>query len=406
MPGKRNSVSGVFQRFYKSLTVFFCALLVNGHAVFLYAQLPAPLPKLAAPVASPTAIPSPVSKPVEPTAPPEKTPAPTVRSLVDGLSQSDLNDALKLLKSNYLNPAALDDLALSRATLQGLIERLAPGVSILDKPPGNKETSPFRAEILDDRIGYLRLGSLAKGNIGEMDAALQNFKDKALKSAVLDLRATPESSDFDSAAEVIKRFCPKGKLLFTVKKISAKQERIVTSNREPLFQGLLVVLAGKETAGAPEVIAAALGMHAGAMVVGQETAGAPVEFADLPLHDGKLLRVAVAEAVLPGNVSIFPKGVKPDIAVGMPEETKREVMRLSLEKGVSQFVFETERPHMNEAALVAGSNPELDALEASQRLKVGERPNKTPPHDVVLQRAVDLVTSIGIFHGKPPAGEK
>lgn len=306
-----------------------------------------------------------------------------------------------MLKGNYINPGALSELELSRATLQGLIDRLSPGVSILAQPPANPEASPFMAEVLDDGIGYLRVGSLAKGNIDEMDAALQSFNAKSLKSVVLDLRATPPGSEFDMAAEVIKRFCPKGKVLFTVKKINAKQERIITSNQDPSFQGLFIVLVDKENAGAAEVIAAVLRIYANAMVIGQNTSGQAVEFSDLALHSGKILRVAVAEVVLPGNVPIFPKGVKPDIAVQMSAEDEREIMKRSLEKGgISQFVFETERTHMNEAALVAGRNPELDALEAAQHAKVaGEKP-KPPLRDVVLQRAVDFVTSVGIYENR------
>jgi hypothetical protein len=50
---------------------------------------------------------------------------------------------------------------------------------------------------------------------------------------------------------------------------------------------------------------------------------------------------------------------------------------------------------MNEAALLAGTNPELDAAEVAQRRR--ERPEKAALHDVVLQRALDLVTSLEVY---------
>jgi len=372
----------------KPLAVFLFALMVLAQDRGLFAES---APSSPAPSASASASPGKTAD--SPSATPDS------RTIIDGLSQGDLSNALDLLKNNYINPSALSDQELSRATLQGLLDRLAPGVSVFSQPPPNPEASPFLAEILDDRIGYLRLGSLVKGNLDQMDAALQNFNSKMLKSVVLDLRATSGSSDFDLAAEVIKRFSPKGKVLFTIKKTNAKQERIMTSNQDPSFQGLTVVLVDKDTAGAAEVVAAALRIFANAMIIGQNTPGQAVEFSDLSLPSGKILRVAVSEVVLPGNVSIFPNGVKPDEAVAMPAEMKREIFRLSQEKGVSQFVFETERLHMNEASLVAGTNPELDALQAAQRVKSTERP-KPLPHDVVLQHAVDLITSIGIYETK------
>jgi hypothetical protein len=65
---------------------------------------------------------------------------------------------------------------------------------------------------------------------------------------------------------------------------------------------------------------------------------------------------------------------------------------------MTPFVVENERPHLNEAALISGKNPELEALEAAQRR--GRGPEKATVHDPVLQRALDLVTSIGIFQKK------
>jgi peptidase S41-like protein len=353
---------------------------------------PAPTPKPAA-----AATPSPTPKVQIPAA--EKPAAPAEpRTAVDALPQDDVKEAIGLLKSNYLNPALLTDQEIERATLQGLLERIAPGGSILDAPgPRNSAPSPFRSEIIDGRIGYARLGSLSKSALDELDSALQNFTAKPLKSAIVDLRATPPGNEFDLAAEVIKRFCPKGKILFTLKRPSAKQEQVVTSNQDPRFRGLIVVLADKDAAGAAEVIAEALRAHANAMIVGQKTAGRAAEFADLPLKSGKVLHVAVGEVTLPENASIFPQGVKPDLAVEVSTAAKREVMRQALESGVSPLVFESERPRMNEASLVAGTNPELDAIQAAQR---GKTAPKAQMHDVVLQRAIDLITSIGIYESK------
>lgn len=331
--------------------------------------------------------------------------SPSPAETVNALSLGEVADVIGRIKTNSLNRPVLDETELNRATLQGLLERLAPGVSISAGRPADQQPSPFRAEVLDGRIGYLRLGSLAKGNVAEMDAALLNFNAKLLKSLVLDLRATPESGAFDLAAEVANRFCAKGKLLFSVKKNGTKPERIFTSNQDASFSGLLVVIVDGGTAGAPEVVAAALRLHANAMVVGGTTMGEGVEFSDETLPGGKTLRIAVAEVVLPDGSAVFPKGVKPDIAIGMSPDVQQEVLKQGLKKGVAPFVFETERVQMNEAALVAGTNPEVDVMQTAQHLKNSDRA-KPPLRDVVLQRAVDVITSIGLFQGKPQVPEK
>ena len=130
-------------------------------------------------------------------------------------------------------------------------------------------------------------------------------------------------------------------------------------------------------------------------MIGQPTAGQAVEYSDLALNGGRILRVAVAEALLPEGRSLFPGGVKPDLPVEMPLADKRVVFQQSLEKGMSPFIFEAERPHLNEAALLAGRNPEIEAMEAAQRRRAsGEKPLA---RDLVLQRAIDVVTSLAIY---------
>ena len=168
------------------------------------------------------------------------------------------------------------------------------------------------------------------------------------------------------------------------------------SDGEPVFQGLITVLADGDTSGAAEALAGTLRVYEKGLIIGQTTAGRAVEYSDLPLPSGKILRVAVSEVVLPGDRPLFPDGIKPDLPVEMSMVDKRQIFQRSGEQGMATFVYESERPHMNEAALIAGTNPELDAAEAAQRRR--ERaPEKAALHDVVLQRGLDLVTSLEIY---------
>jgi len=329
------------------------------------------------------------------------TPPLPLSRLIDSLSDGDTAQALEMIRSNYVRSATLDERAFNRATLQGLVERLGGGASIRPGAADAEIDSPFRSEILDERIGYVRFGSLTKGHLAEFDAALDNFAAKKIGSLILDLRATPASSDFELAAEVVKRFTAKGKMLFAVRRPSVKQERMYTSDRDPAFKGVSVTLVHRETAGAPEVIAAVLRSVDNALTIGQRTAGQAAEFVELPLHGGQRLRVAVAEVKLPKDLAIFPDGLKPDLPAEMSARDEAEALKTGLEKGVGGLVFETERVRLNEAALVAGTNPEIDAEEAAQRDE--DRTEEKPQlYDSVLQRAVDLVTTLQIFGGKKP----
>ena len=74
-----------------------------------------------------------------------------------------------------------------------------------------------------------------------------------------------------------------------------------------------------------------------------------------------------------------------------PQEVLAEIFAASRKQGVSQFVFDSARPRMNEAALVTNTNPEIEST------KDREAP---PLRDTVLQRAMDLVTAISFYSGK------
>ncbi|MDB6154170.1 MAG: Peptidase [Chthoniobacteraceae bacterium] len=319
---------------------------------------------------------------------------------VDSLSDADLARILPLLKENYIGAEKITEKEIARSTVQGLIDRLGGGTAILQAPASNApaEPSPFRSELVDERTGYLRIGSLTPANLSELDTALQNFSTKGVTAIVLDLRATPAGSEFEPAAEICKRFCPKGKVLFTLKKATAKEERLFTSRDEPRYKGLIAVLVDSATSGAPEVIAAVLRTHTKAMLIGQRTRGQAAEFAELPLPSGKLLRIAVGEIALPDNATVFPGGVKPDLTVEIPIETTNAVLKAGLEKGIRELVSEPERARLNEAALVAGNNPEIEAYQAAQRAR--NEKIKPPLRDVALQRALDFITTIGVYEKK------
>ncbi|MEP6777276.1 MAG: S41 family peptidase [Chthoniobacterales bacterium] len=325
------------------------------------------------------------------------TPTPPAKSIVDAMTAAELEQAIQLLKSNYINPDAVSETEMSRATLEGLLMRLGRGVVLLPESaaPAGEPPVQFYGEILENHVGYLRVGSLTRENLEAMDAALQSYAAKKVDAAVLDLRASDGSNDFSTAAEFAKRFCAKGKPLFTLRKIAARQEKNFTSDREPAYQGLLILLTDADTTGAAEAIAGTIRLNNKSVVIGQPTGGRAVEYSDLKLASGKALRVAVGEVILPENRPLFPGGLKPDVPVEMGLAEKREVFQQSREKGMSGFIYDVERPHLNEAALLSGKNPEIEAMETAQRR--GRAVEKATVRDPVVQRALDLVTSIGVY---------
>jgi Peptidase family S41 len=351
----------------------------------LWAQQPSPTPS---PMPEPSASPSPTPTP----------PLRTMRELINGLKDEDVEKALQTFKEGFFDGSKVDDNEMKRATLEGLVRRLSPGAAIVSASTKSspRPQTPFLAEILDSHIAYVRLGALTKDSLAQLDAALVSFPEKQIDAVILDLRGVSESGDYETASEFARRFCPKGKLLFSIQKPSAKQERIFTSNQDPAFQGIVVLLTDNETSGAAEALAGTLRLNAGAMIIGSETTGQAVEFAEAPVGGNAILRVAVAQVILPELGPIFPHGIKPDVSISLPRELREQIFRESKDKGVSQFVFDPERRRMNEASLVANLNPEIETAQAAQR----DRGKAPQLRDTVLQRAVDLVTAINFYKAK------
>jgi len=319
---------------------------------------------------------------------------------IDSLDTVDLRQAIPLIKESYFDPAALSENELNRALLAGLLTRLGRSVMLLPARDSTPAPPPaaFYREIIADHIGYLRLGDLSREQLGEMESTLRGFAGKKIDAVILDLRGCAETNDFAMAAEFASRFVEKGHHLFALRGSGGKEIRAFRAEQDPIYRGLLILLVDEETVGATETLAASLHSFDRAILIGQQTAGRPLNYVDRPLPSGHILRIAVAQAVLPNQPSQSSKSVVPDLPVTQSIPDKHQIFQQALTKSMSAFVFESDRPHLNEAALLNGTNPEIDAAQAGKRPRAGESPAL---HDADLQRAVDVVTSIGVYEKQP-----
>jgi hypothetical protein len=320
----------------------------------------------------------------------------STRDLVNRLNQSGLQQVIEQLRSNYVDPNALTNQEINEATVEGLISKLGPGVTISTKAETEKisPNRPFKSDLIQKQFGYVRLGSFAAQNLTQLDDALTDLRTKGATGVILDLRTMPAGSEFDLAAAIADRFIPKGKLLFKLVGSKENGDRVFTSTAEPIFSGPVATLVSSDNAGTAEAIAGALRSHVHALVIGQKTSGRAVEYAHYPIEDRLVLTVAVSELVIPGSLPIFPDGLSPDIAVPFSKQQQDNVLALTDENGLDDYIFDEERPHTNEAALVAGKNPDLDVYESYQ---VSGKTTQRKPKDIVLQRAIDILTTIGVY---------
>ncbi|NOX98408.1 MAG: hypothetical protein GXP30_01535, partial [Verrucomicrobia bacterium] len=103
-----------------------------------------------------------------------------VNSIIDQMPQSSLQEAFRHLKKDYIKKETLTYDELNRAALQGLLERLEFGATLLTKGSRAAGNSPFHffAQELTDEAAYIRPGRFTSKEVGELDKALNIFNAK------------------------------------------------------------------------------------------------------------------------------------------------------------------------------------------------------------------------------------
>ena len=314
------------------------------------------------------------------------------------ISQAGIQTAFRILQKEYIRSGDLTFDELNRAALAGLLERLDFGAELI---PRKLESVPeaqqgVRSELIPPQIAYLRPQAFTERETKEVEQQLAKFIAVKAAHLILDLRTPAPPGDFDDAAELLSLFLPKGEVLFKMKQMDQSASETETNRREPLWSGSLLILVDDETNNLGETIAAVLRRRKQALLIGAPTRGGAVRYETVPVDAEWSLRFARAEVLLANDSSVFKKGLQPDFAVDLPTSIKRQVFEAGTNKTVKSTITDQPRARFNEAALVANTNPELDAYI---RRSAGESlPEDAPkPSDSVQQRAVDLINTRAHF---------
>ena len=311
------------------------------------------------------------------------------------ITQNGIQTAFRVLQREYIRSGDLTLDELNRAALHGLLERLQFGAELVARTDDAKQADAggVQAETLRPGIALLRPKAFRKEEIAAMEQHLAKFVKDGAKHLILDLRAPAAPGDFDVAAAMLGLFVPENDVLFKTRQMTDSNTEVLRSDREPLWKASLLVLIDGDTCNVGEAVAAVLRQRKQALLIGAPTRGAAVRYETIPVDTNWSLRFARAEVLLPDDSSIFQKGLAPDFPIQLAEKTKRASFDPENKTRAATTITDTPRVRFNEAALVAGTNPELDSYI---RRSAGEPlPEDQPkPRDTVLQRAVDfLITS-------------
>jgi len=329
-----------------------------------------------------------------------------------------VDDIIKNLKGKpgttvdlYVWKRGMDPSLIERPTEDMKVTVVRERVTI---PPGSYQMLP-------GGIGLIQLTTFSKRSMDEIRRWIPKLLDNGMKALIFDLRYNTGGL-LTEAREVADLFLPAGKAVVSTVGRGRKAERETLKTIEPAMipeDMPLVVLTGRQTASAAEIVSGALQDHERATLVGQLTYGKgsvqqliPVLREELedkwdetngdyiwnswePILDDKdgdgevdyapRVKLTIAKYLLPSGRSIHRQldrdghiltagGVQPEIEIEQPLierwrlEEQRRVLRSAELRGYVDSTYPTHRELFGQLAVNDQKNPELyprfDALMA------------------------------------------
>ena len=177
----------------------------------------------------------------------------------------------------------------------------------------NVAIPPISDKMVQDGIGYIQVDALTKGKAQEIAAKIRSLQKSGAKKLILDLRNCAEGDEAEGIA-VANLFLNHG----TITYLQGQKYPREAFNADPtkdITALPLVVLVNKGTAGAAEVVAAAVLENARGDVVGDKTFGDGAIQKVIELPDGSALILSVAKYYSPGGKAIQDSAVTPNVLV-------------------------------------------------------------------------------------------
>ena len=204
--------------------------------------------------------------------------------------------------------------------------------------------SPVEGRIVEEGIGLVKIQYFSKLTPEEFRQRVKELQAKGARGLILDLR-TCAGGTATSARDVAEALLPKRKLLWIVRPRKGKRQRVVT--RKPCDIELpMVVLIGKNTGGAPEILASALKENGRAVLIGQTTSGAACLKSLVKCPDGSNELVVVGKLLARPRVLITGQGVSPDIK--LPEDASEKTVLDTAVKKLSEVNSNSKPPQVKE----------------------------------------------------------
>jgi carboxyl-terminal processing protease len=155
--------------------------------------------------------------------------------------------------------------------------------------------------MLDDEVGYLRLGTFSQKTADQVEAALAELEGRGMRRLVLDLRGNGGGL-MSQALQLTDKFLEGGKKIVETRgRTPSSNESIQTTNRDTHPEFPMIVLVNRGSASASEIVSGALQDWDRALVVGETTFGKALVQNQFQFRDGSALFLTIARYYTPSG---------------------------------------------------------------------------------------------------------
>ena len=187
--------------------------------------------------------------------------------------------------------------------------------------------------IVEGNMIHLRLYSFTANSVFDFQRHMINAVFSGGEGLILDLRGNPGGL-LDSAIRVAGFFLERGDVVAIEKFTSGKEIILRSSGNAALKNFPVVVLIDGGSASASEILAGALRVQNGVKLVGQQSFGKGTVQELNDLSDDSILKITIANWLLPDGTLIEGNGLEPDFIVEITAEDIAEGRDPQLERAI------------------------------------------------------------------------
>ena len=265
--------------------------------------------------------------------------------------------------------------------------------------------SSVESEILDNKIGYLKITEFNENTTEQVEEVLNNFDENNVSKIILDVRNNPGGS-LATVIDILNFFVPEGPLLYVNYKAYGEEVYESTLAKQKYN---ICVLVNENSASASEIFAGAIQDRGVGKIIGTTTYGKGVVQSLVPLKNEAAIKFTTAEYFTPNKNRVQGVGITPDIVI------ENKIGQSKVDLSTYPELKKDRKPTLNTVGLdVLGAEMILETLGYKvdtpdgildkvtfEQIKLFQKNNNLYAYGILDYSTQDALTSALILYAAP-----